>query len=411
MEKILNKLIENIDFAIYGSQEINVIGEEVLAYLSCKKQELMNFFQFSSFSQVQIGLFKNREDYEKNLNQSNPHTICCCYSNVSQSQLFTYLKRSLSCELVRLMYSKIYKNRFARSLWIEEGLVQYLSGEKDKLLKSAFNFREFYFDRIVRRDKELPPIQYLKQKGYEYGKFMDSKTNKYDGYAISYLLIHYLVETKSDIYSIITNEEKIKEIEKTLLEDCIKYYNQKYPVKNNFYDIKTDGELMDYMNKNIVYGWLDSNKNEHIDTLKNFREEYRTSSIQEILTTKLAVCIGQAKLIQYWFQMMGIENKLFCFRNTILENNTQDIQMHCFVLFHNQEYWYHFEHSAQRKRGIYRFETLEEAIDCTAKKFLTQFELKELIEIPFIPDGLTYDDFNDYLNQFERYEFEKGQKR
>lgn len=217
------------------------------------------------------------------------------------------------------------------------------------------------------------------------------------------------METNKEIYSIITNGDAIKNLQPTILQDCIAYYNQKYPVKENFYDIKNDGELMDYMNKYILYGWIDKEKQEHIDTLKGFHEQYRTSSIEEIISTRLGTCIEQAKLIQYWFNLKGIENKMFCYRGANL-GDPEDIRMHCLVLFHYQDSWYHFEHSALRKRGIYQFATLEEAIEKARKIFLKDFELKELTEIPAIPDGLTYEEFNQYVNSYPRFEVEKGRK-
>lgn len=412
-------LIENQDFVIYGNEDLHSIKEELLSHLVYKKQELLSFFHLSTISQISIYLFQNREEYFDFLSQyftstnysygsATKNAIYYCYSNVSKNQCLPFLKINLSHELAHIMYSYLYENCFSRPIWLDEGLAQVLSGEKEKLKDNDFAFRNFYFDRIVRRDKEIPPIEYLKKHGSVYGKFLDNKTNKYDGYALAYLLVRYLMETKENLYAIITDATKIENLEPTILEECIHYYNQKYPVQSNFYDIKTDGELMDYMNKYILYGWLDKEKHSHINTLKGFHEQYRTSSIEEILNTKLATCIGQAKLIQHWFQLKGIENKLFCLRNTSLETDIHEIEMHCFVLFHYQENWYHFEHSATEKRGIYKFSTLEEAIENTTMKFLRRFHLKELTEIPSIPDGLTYQELNQYISSFPIYEVEKS---
>lgn len=35
-------------------------------------------------------------------------------------------------------------------------------------------------------------------------------------------------------------------------------------IKESFYDIETPNELMDYMNRNIAYGWLDRQNNRHV---------------------------------------------------------------------------------------------------------------------------------------------------
>lgn len=406
-------LVENNDFIIYGENNLEIILDDLIFYLTQKKQEFLSFFGFSNFPLIQIYLFQNREEYYEYNNHpvisyetaSFSHfSLAVCYSNISKNSILSFLKRKITHELVHIFYHEIYKNFKTRPLWLDEGLAIFLSEERKNVLASDFSFRSFYLDEIVRRDKEIPKIEYLKEHGNEYGKFLDTKTNKYDGYALSFLLVCYLIERKENIEEIIRSEEKIKNLEKTILEDCISYYNQKYPVKENFLEIKTDGELMDYMNKYILYGWLDKEKKEHIDTLKGYQENYQTGSIEEILNFKLGTCIEQAKLIQYWFTKMGIENKLFCLRSD--SANNQDIKMHVFVLFQYKEYWYHFEHSAKRNRGIYKFPSLEEAIEKTSRKFLQSFDLKELTEIPSIPDHLSFNEFNLFVSQFESYKMD-----
>ncbi len=400
------ELIDNQDFLVWGKEELKSVVEELMPHLLEKKQQFSSFFN-TVFPKIMIILFENREEYESYVERHLEKTdrIILTYSRISQNQLLPFLKQSICYQYAKLFYKKISEKYEKKHLWIEEGLAQILSGEKDKLEKNATHFRAFYLDSIVRKDKQIPGFSFFLKTRWEF-----NKREAYDEYAISYLLVHYLNEIKIDWKKLLTKEEKIKEVEKTILKDCIEYYNQKYPVKNNFYEIKNDSELMDYMNKFILYGWLDYEKNEHIDTLIDFKEKYRTSSVKEILDYGLGTCIEQAKLIQYWFTLMGIENKLFCYR-TFDEEKTDDIKMHCFLLFHYQGFWYHFEHSIVRKRGIYKFSTLEEAIEKTTRKFLNEFDLKELIEIPTIPDFLTLKELNEYISSFEKKETEKGYMR
>ncbi len=401
--------IENQDFAIFGNENFSFLKEDLLTMLSSKKKEILIFFHLPSFPQVKVNLFFNRNlyyDYIDNGKQEeNSITVCC--EGIPENQMFPFLKRSILHQYTEIVYASIYKNRFSKPFWLSVGIASIFSGEKEKLEKSDFAFRNFYLDKIVRRDKKVPYKTFFESEE----RFVYNKLEEYDRYDISYLLVHYLLEVYPNLYDIITNGEAIKNLEQTILKNCITYYNQKYPVKDNFYAIKNDQELMDYMNKYILYGWLDEEHQQHIDTLKDFRKQYCTSTIEEILNTKIATCIGQAKLMQYWFQLMGIENKLFCIRNIDSEQDTENIKMHCFVLFHYQDAWYHFEHNAIRKRGIYKFATLEEAIEKTAMKFLKEYDLKELTEIPTIPDGITYEEFNQYVSSFPRYEVDKGKTK
>ena len=168
-----------------------------------------------------------------------------------------------------------------------------------------------------------------------------------------------------------------------------------------FDELKTPEDLMKYMDKNIKYGWIDNDGNKHIDTLENFREKYRTSSIDEILDTGIATCIGQAKLIKYFFDKMNIENKLYCHRAYEKDDNfNEKVKMHCFVLFKKDNLWYWFEHSMDPVKGIHPFNDIDSALDnitCKWKK-----GERELAEIDNIPDGLSYKEFNLYVNSFDK---------
>ncbi len=177
-----------------------------------------------------------------------------------------------------------------------------------------------------------------------------------------------------------------------------------------FKDLKNASELMDYMNINIEYGWIDKDLEKHFNNLKGFRENYRISSIDEIIRTGLGTCIEQAKLIKFFFDNIGLENKLYCFRRYETEENfDQDVRMHCFVLFHHQDKWYHFEHANSNKRGIHEFDSIESAIQSEVDRH-DENDIRELTEIPNIPDGLTYQQFNQYVNTFEPITMQKVKK-
>lgn len=169
-----------------------------------------------------------------------------------------------------------------------------------------------------------------------------------------------------------------------------------------FDDVKTPNDFMDFMNINIEYGWVDKQGNKHTNNLKGFRENYRISSIDEMLEIGLGTCIEQAKMIKHFFDKMGIENKLYCHRSYEIEENfDKDVRMHCFVLFKNNDNWYHFEHSNMPKRGIHKYESVEIAIEEITSSFEKQGDIRKLTEIDFIPSGLTFKEFNNFVNEFD----------
>jgi len=177
-------------------------------------------------------------------------------------------------------------------------------------------------------------------------------------------------------------------------------YNSEKNRKDDYLSIKNVNELMEFMNNNITYGWLDKNGRKHLNNLKGFRENYHISSIKEILRSGLGTCIEQAKMIKSTFDMLGIESKLYCHRSYENEENfNKEVRMHCFLLFKEGDNWYHFEHSNRPKRGIHKYKNIEEAINSITSGY-EENDIRFLTEIPDIPDGLTFMEFNRYVNQF-----------
>lgn len=390
-------LLENEHFKIYGSKDLIPIINELNTVLLNKKQELLTLFKMDSFLQVPIYLFPNRDLCYEFLDEidTEKDKIIFNYNSISKRELIPYFKNTIFHKYIKILYEHNTKNpRF----WLTNGLAQVFSGEKAKLETNDFNFQMFYLDKIARRDKVIPYKYFFTDKN----RFVFYNNYEYDSYDISYLLVHYLKEKYPDFLSLIINEEKVSLLEETILEECILYYNRKYPVKSNFYEIKSDSELLDYMNKYMIYGWVDNDLSEHIDTLRGFKEKYRTSSIDEIITTKIGTCIEQAKLTKYWLDLMKVENKLFCLK-VVGEDTEDDIKMHCIVLYHYQDFWYQIEHSAINRRGVYKFNSIEEAL-----QYNTDFVggNTEITELPSIPDRLSFKELNNYIETLPKYENE-----
>lgn len=169
-----------------------------------------------------------------------------------------------------------------------------------------------------------------------------------------------------------------------------------------FEDIKTPRGLMDYMNINIKYGWIDKQGYKHLNNLKGFRENYRISSLDEIINTGLGTCIEQAKMMKEFFDKNGYENKLFCHRSYETEENfDKEVKMHCIMLFKDNDTWYHFEHSNTSKRGIHKYNSVEEALENITRWHKEHGDIRKLTEIDSIPDGLSFKEFNQFVNKYD----------
>lgn len=124
----------------------------------------------------------------------------------------------------------------------------------------------------------------------------------------------------------------------------------------NMINIKTPSDILNYMD-NIEYGYIDLNGEKHINSLKGFRKNYRTLSIEQILEYKIGTCIEQVLLMHELLNTLNIKNKMFCTR--IYEcgeiNDDQEKHLHCFILYYNETGVHQIEHPNGERKGIYDF--------------------------------------------------------
>lgn len=123
---------------------------------------------------------------------------------------------SIIHEFVHLIYSEYVHGENA--IWLEEGLATYLSGQKGFLEQDINRYNSFLELLFA---KEIPPIDYLKKHGNNYGEFCDMKTQKYNGYDISYALIRYTIEKYGVNYlnTIIKNKSDLEQYEKRIISE------------------------------------------------------------------------------------------------------------------------------------------------------------------------------------------------
>lgn len=230
-------LIENDDFVIYGNSDLEPVVKDILDSLTQYKVTLLKFFNLDSYRKISINLFNNRDTY---LEFSRQFYEPASYSqgNIANGMInYSYdinqisrLKTTLMHELAHIFYRSIYNGKYDRIIWFDEGLAQYLSGEKNSLEKDDDKFKEWYLDKIVGCGKEIPKIEFLQKHGGSYGSFVDTETNKYSGYDLSYLMIRYIIEHDDDIISLLHDGKRIKDLETHILKDCIEYYNKHFQV-------------------------------------------------------------------------------------------------------------------------------------------------------------------------------------
>ncbi len=174
-------------------------------------------------------------------------------------------------------------------------------------------------------------------------------------------------------------------------------------------DIKTPEDILLYMKENITYGWIDINGEKHIKTMKEFRKLYRTMSIDDTIKYGLGTCIEQVNLMHYLLDKINIPNKMFCTRiyeGKDFNNLEAEEHMHCFVLYYINNFVYQIEHPNWEKIGIYKYNSELEAIKEINDYYVKMAEGKSrpITEFFEVPVGLSFKEFNNYINELEFYE-------
>lgn len=172
--------------------------------------------------------------------------------------------------------------------------------------------------------------------------------------------------------------------------------------------------ILAYMKSNIRYGWLDSNGTQHYKEMKNFRSAYRTASISQCLEYGLGVCIEQVYLMHLLFEKAKIPSRMYCCR--IYEpddfgNLEEDEHMHCFLLYNHDNKVYHMEHPHTERAGIYEYESESSAITAIERFYI---ELRggrpsPTTEFYTVEPGLTFQQFNAYINSLDALQGAKGE--
>lgn len=407
--------MENESFVLYASDTLKDFGEDAMKYILHHRDSILDFFGLENFRRVQINLYDDKELYKNFTKQYFDPTsystgnfaggminLFISEEKLLDKPLYELQKKNIVHEFVHVIYKEIIREKDSGVVWLEEGIAQTLSREKESLLDDQ-KLKDWFLRNIVRRDKIIPNIRFLKTHGSRYGTFCDIETNRYNGYALSYLMVRFLMDTfsKEKLQQIIRNKLLVEELEKTILPETISYYTDKFNVKTNFNDIENEIELLDYMNKNILYGWKDETGEIYLDTMKDFKTLYRTSSVQETIKNRVGTCIEQTRMEKAFFDRMGIPCKMFCLRSYgIEEQKSENVRMHCFILFEKNGKVYHFEHSNPLIPGIYAYDKEEEALENITAYYQNRDngKTRKLSEFHEVPEGLSFQEFNEYLD-------------
>ncbi len=160
----------------------------------------------------------------------------------------------------------------------------------------------------------------------------------------------------------------------------------------NLQNKNTPQEVMEFMD-NIKYGWMGTDDKLRDNTIKDIQKFYRVQSTEELLKTKLGICIDDVELERKLFSP-NYQTKSFAIITSHM--------FHAFLLLEKDGIFTYFEYSSYPDRGIYHFLTEEEAIEFALNNFIKRHKIKnrnklQLVNYPPISPNTTFQELQKLL--------------
>ena len=226
------------------SDSLENLAEATVSILNQKIVEYKLFFDIANNEQIIVNYFDNVEEFREFIyslrgeKDSLPEYARGTYDNEMVNACVNpkfQLKRlyTASHELFHILYMKyILNNDYSkRIVWYDEGMAQFMSGEKNSLNDENM-FYEFYL-KVREQTKEIPQMNDLKHGD----SFVN---NNYNGYELSYLSIKYLSEILSpeQFKDLMSDFSKINAFGNNIIQEMFNYYDKKlkdfnHPIKSN----------------------------------------------------------------------------------------------------------------------------------------------------------------------------------
>ncbi len=232
----MQKIIETNICRINYSDSLQELAESTIKLLQTKIVEYQKMFNIQFDEQIVVNYFDDLEKFREFIyeirgeRESLPKYAKGTYDSGMINAYIepdTQLKRlyTASHELFHILYMKyILKDDYSkRIVWYDEGMAQFMSGEKDKLVDEDA-FKKFFL-RVKEETKEIPNLNDLKHGDSFYN-------DKYNGYDLSYLSIKYLndILNPEKFVKLMSDFSNIKKYGDDIVTKMFSYYDQKLDI-------------------------------------------------------------------------------------------------------------------------------------------------------------------------------------
>lgn len=229
----MRKVLETNLCKINYSESLEDLAQATLSLLDKKIIEYNIFFGVNIEEKINVNYFDTIEEFRKFIYEirgerdSLPEYAKGTYDNRMVNACVNpkfQLKRlyTASHELFHILYMKyILNNDYSkRIVWYDEGMAQFMSGEKGSLNDDSV-FKNFYM-KVKEATKVIPQMNTL-----EHGNsFVNEDYNCYD---LSYLSIKYISEVLSteQFKDLMSDFEKISQLGNNIINNMFSYYDEK----------------------------------------------------------------------------------------------------------------------------------------------------------------------------------------
>ena len=229
----MTKVLENNICKINYSSSLYKLAKDTIVLLEQKIKEYQLLFDVKMDEKFIVNYFDKIDDFRdfiyeiRKENISLPSYATGTYDN---GMINAYIapkvqmesRYTASHELFHILYMKyILANDYSkRIVWYDEGMAQFVSGEKDYLEKND-NFLKFYF-KVKEQTKIIPDMNTI-----EHGTSFCN--DDYNGYDLSYLAIRYLSEilNRKQFIELMSQFSNIKTLGNDIILKMFKYYDKK----------------------------------------------------------------------------------------------------------------------------------------------------------------------------------------
>lgn len=368
--------------------------KDFTAFLDYIKKETKKYLDFDISFDYNINIYSNIDDFYSEANVDKRGVNSTYLLKVVDTNIYVYILFKDRKGLYKLLAKKLVElelSKYIKDQTFLEGFSIYVTGFNSSNHKIYSKFKVWYLNKIVRRDKFIPKADAIKNKMYQ----------GYENYAFLiaiYLVRNFNLKDGNILSSNYLTDEFIKEV--------ISHFNKFFKtseIKRNFYDVDTPEELLDFLCMNFIYGYVDENGNKHFD-LKDMKNSYKTGNINKSLNTLMGTCLENTNLEKYWFTSHGYKSFIFIWR---LYENDDNYKMHSFLVYKDKDgdSWNYFEYTRLNNAGIYKFNSLEEAL----KSFVDNSpDERELILLNEFKENLTFKEFNKMLDSLTPCNYKKN---